>query len=240
MTKRICGVLLIGFLACAHAANAPAAPSTAQRDKRFQGMISQIFPQGEIRPVDARSAEGGSRYVVFDGANGYARVTGPFNGADDFFLIHAGAADYVIFVEYNCGPACAQRVSAHRFEGDAPPVAVALTDVLDLSGVGAIRRSFMYLCLDEMGNFDSEKLSRPEERRDLPACPYVFSFSKKGAHAVLFRIQDADQGRFLLSVSKTKVIPQARFRWEGGRLIGAEPPDINPIFLNGNKMKVWF
>ncbi len=203
-------------------------------------MIGKVYTQAEIKSKGARSDERSYRFSIFDAVNGYARVLGPFEGYNDFFLLRGGNADYLLFLEYTCGMACAQRAVFHRFKGGAAPVVIALKDILDLSRLESIQRRLLSVCVDSDGNFNTERVARDAAQQLLSACPYVLSFPKKGPGAVLFKVINSDGSDMRLSVGKTRVSPRALLRWNGEKLIASAPGEENEIFLNGAQMGIFF
>jgi hypothetical protein len=231
-------LLLLG-LGSAAAGESGSAPRKAE--SRFRVMIREGFPQYEIQDAAGKDGEQGYRFQVFDDRNGYARVVGPFEGYQDFFLVRGKSREHLISVEYQCQPACSQRVTIQSFDAGAPPAPVPLMKALDLSRFETLRRRLINLCLDPEGNFDTQPDARAEERRKMPACPFVFSFPKRRSAAILFKVVDENGSDLLLSVGKTNVSPQARLRWNGSLFVGGAPPDdAGSIFLNDDKMRELF
>ena len=200
-------------------------------------MIQRAFPQAEIQDD---GGEQNYRFQILDERNGYARVVGPYEGYQDFFLIRGKRLDRLISVEYWCGPACGQRMTVYRFDSGGVPTPIPLMDVLDLSRSAPIRRKLLNLCLDSEGNFTTQADARAEAHRKMTPCPFVFSFPKKGSSAVLFKVIDENGSDMLLSVGKTQISPQLLLRWNGAQFAGAEPDDAGLIFLNDEKMRALF
>jgi hypothetical protein len=235
-----CALLLLGLRSAA--AGEPA-PAQKKIESRFRVLIREAFPQAEIRDAGEKDDDGDYRFQVFDDRGGYARMVGPFEGYQDFFLLRGKSRDHLVSVEYQCQPACSQRVTITRFDaGAAPaPAPVPLMEALDLSPFSTVRRRLISLCLDPEGNFDTQPDARAEARRKMPACPFVFSFPKKTrAAAVLYKVVDENGSDLLLSVGKTIVSPQALLRWNGLKLAGSEPADAGSIFLNEEEMRALF
>jgi hypothetical protein len=240
MRRLACALVL---LCLRPAAAGEPAPAPKKIESRFRALIRAAFPQAEILDAGGKDGEQDYRFQVFDDRDGYARVVGPFEGYQDFFLLRGKSREYLLSAAYDCQPACSQRVTIERFDAGAAPsaVPVPLMDALDLSPFPAVRRRLMSLCLDPEGNFDTQPDARAEARRKMPACPFVFSFPKKTrADAVLYKVVDENGSDLLLSVGKTIVSPQALLRWSGLKLAGSEPADAGSIFLNDEKMRSLF
>lgn len=238
----VCASVCLGLqslVARAQAASAPS-PALGKAESRLRGLIGKVFIQADIRGKGETDDERSYRFEVFDEANGYARVIGPFGGHDDFFLLRGESRDYLISIEYACGTACAQRATFHRFDAGAAPVSMALKDILDLSQFTTIQKRLLSVCLDSHGDFNTEKSARDAAHRDLSACPYVFSFPKKGSSVILFKVLNENGSDLLLSVGKTKVSPQVLLRWNGAKLVGSPPNDDGSILLNSDKMGRFF
>lgn len=212
----------------------------ANTDSQFRDMIGKVFPQAEIKNKGERGDEGSYRFKDFDAVNGYARVIGPFGGYDDFFLLRGERRDYLLSIEYSCGPACAQRATAHRFDAGAAPVSMPVKDILDLSQFGQIYRRLVSGCLDSDGEFNTEKDARDAAHRPMPPCPYVFSFPKKGSGAILFKVLNENGSDLLLIIGKSKVSPRVLLRWNGMKLVGFEPGNEDEIILNSSEMGRFF
>ena len=233
-----CALLLL-WLPAAAAGGSPSAPKKIA--SRFHLLIQEAFPQAEIEDGGGKAAENSYRFQVFDERSGYARLAGPFQGYEDFFLIRGKGSDHLISVEYQCQPACTQRVTVQRSVAGAALEPVPMMDFLELPPFASIRRKFMSLCLDSEGNFDTLPDSRDKAHKALPRCPYVFSFPKKSsAPALLFMVVDESGGDLTLSVGRTRVSPRALLRWNGVKFAASELGGDEAIFLNGDKMRELF
>ncbi|NNN04991.1 MAG: hypothetical protein HKL90_03730 [Elusimicrobia bacterium] len=220
-------------------AAAPAFAAPASRAARFQAQIGKVFTQETVANM-ARNKDEGYRFESFDARTGYARVVGPFDGRNDFFLLSGPKGDVLIMVEYSCGPACTQKASAFLFAADAPAVHLAFKDVLSLPAFDELRRRLTTLCLDAGGDFDTERDARDAAARDLPACPYVLSLSKRGDGATLYKASNVDGSGYALSVAKSRVTPKAALRWNGRAFAGVGAVDDSPILLQSDQMRALF
>ena len=224
-------------------ASTSSAASSAPRGagNRLRSLIAKVFALEEIKVGDGADDEQGYRFKVFNEKSRYARVVGPFEGYDDFFLLRGESLDYLIFIQNDCQPACEQHMAVYRFEADGAPVRIPLMKILELSRFPAVRRKLLALCLDPEENFDMNKSSRSKARVALPGCPFAFSFPKKnGSNAFLFEIVDENGSGFALSIGKTSAAPVAKLRWSGKQLIGVDPDDDASIFLGGARMDALF
>ena len=238
----MCAAVYLGLQSVVARAQASRAPSPAlgKTQSRLRGLIGKVFTQAHIRDKGETDDERSYRFEVFDEVNGYARVIGPFGGYDDFFILRGENRDYLISIEYSCGTACAQRATFHRFDAGVAPTVIAAKDILDLSQFPSIKKRLLSICLDSHGDFNTEKGARDAAHLDLSACPYVFSFPKKGASVILFKVLNENGSSLLLSVGKTRVSPQVVLRWNGVKLIGSQPDDDGSILLNSEQMGRFF
>lgn len=220
-------------------ASSPAFAAPASRAARFQALIGKVFTQETVANM-ARNKDQGYRFETFDARTGYARVVGPFDGRDDFFLLAGRGGDVLIMVEYSCGPACTQKASAYRFAADAPPAHLAFKDVLSLPAFDELRRRLTTLCLDASGDFDTERDARAAAARDLPACPYALSLSKRGGRGTIYEASNVDGSGYALSVAKSRVTPKAALRWNGRAYAGVDVVDGNDVILQSDQMRALF
>lgn len=238
----VCTMVLCALTCVEGRAQSSSASLSARKnaEARLRDMIGKVYIQAEIKSKGATSDERSYRFAIFDAVNGYARVLGPFEGYNDFFLLRGGNADYLLFLEYTCGTACAQRAVFHRFKGGFAPVLIPLTGILDLSQLESVQSRLLSICVDSDGNFNTERSARDAAHQLLSACPYVLSFPKKGADAVLFKIINSDGSDMRLSVGKTIVSPRALLRWNGEKLIASVPDEDKEIILNSARMGIFF
>jgi|GEM_PF-2530203 len=224
--------LLAAALALVGAASA--APRTASRAARFNAAIGAVFAQESVENL-SRNKDEGYRFETFDARAGYARVIGPFDGHDDFFLLPGRKGETLLFVEYSCGPACTQKISAHRVGPDGKTVHVPFKEALSLEAFDELRHRLLAVCVDAESDFNTEPASRAAAQRDLPGCPFALSLSKDAAHAglaVLYSVIDTDGSGYTLSVGKTIVEPKTGLRWNGAAFVSAEADSSERIFLN--------
>ena len=101
----VCAAVYLGLQSVVARAQASRAPSSAlgKAQSRLRGLIGKVFTQADIRDKGETDDEHSYRFEVFDEANGYARVIGPFGGYDDFFILRGENRDYLISIEYACG-----------------------------------------------------------------------------------------------------------------------------------------
>ncbi len=220
-------------------AAAPAFAAPATRAARFRTLIGKVFTQETVANMIRNKSEG-YRFESFDAHTGYARVVGPFDGRDDFFLLAGRDGDVLIMVEYACGPACTQKISAYLLVADAAPVHLAFKDVITLPAFDELHRRLLTLCLDSSGDFDTEQDARAAAARDLPACPYVLSLPKQGGRGTLYEASNVDGSGYALSVAKSRVTPKAGLRWDGRSFVGVDLVDAASTLLQSDKMRALF
>lgn len=238
---------LIAVLLAATLAPAPARaqgfelpPEAPVPSGRFRALVQTVFTQDNLLNPGDPGYENGYGFEAFDERNGYARVKGPFEGHDDFFLLKGKTKDFVAFVEYACDPSCAEKVSLFRMDSDTAPVAVPLMSVLDLRRFDRIERNLRAMCLSESGAFDQRQAARPKSLQGLPPCPFALSFSKDGGPAQLFKIANEDGSSALLSMGRTVISSAVVFTWTGNRLAGNAAGDGARMVLSVARMKALF
>jgi hypothetical protein len=220
---------------------ASAAPRAPGRAARFKALIGQVFTQDSVENLQ-RNGKDDYHFETFDG-RGYARVIGPFDGRDDFFLLPGRKGDALLFVEYSCGATCTQKASAYRSGPDGKAVHVPFKEILSLEAFDEVRHRLVALCLDSDEDFDTERASRAAAERDLPACPFALSLSKDAEHAglaVLYSVLDSNGSGYQLSVGRTIVQAKTLLRWNGTAFVVREGPESEPVYLNTDAMQEKF
>jgi hypothetical protein len=227
------------LLAAALSLGAAAAPLRLSRAERFKAMIGAVFTEETVENME-HGEEGAYRFETFDARAGYARILGPFDGRDDFFLLPGRKGETLVVVEYACGEACTQKASAYRFDAQGDPVHLRFKDLLALPAFEELHRRLLTLCFDAAGDFDTEPAARTADTQALPACPFVLSLSKTGGPGMLYEPVNEASGGSKLSVAMTTVQPKAALKWNGQAFVGTDAADAPAVFLNSDHMKTLF
>jgi hypothetical protein len=230
------GILLAGALGAAAAAPAarkgPAPGSLA-------ALVGKVFDQEDVA-VMLKNKTDGYRFEILDEKAGFARVVGPFGGHDDFFRLEGKAGATLIEIDYTCASTCRQKASVFRIGAGDAARRVRFTDVLDFGPFDDNAMRITKLCLDGDGNYEAEPQARAESHRELSACPFALSLSKRGGRGTLFSVENEDGSGYALSVGKTMLAPRTELRWNGSAYAGKTAKDQNPFLLNGDRLAELF